>query len=131
VYVVRVVGAAIVRHGRCLVAQRGAQMSSAGKWEFPGGKVEPGERPEDALAREIAEELGIVILVGPWIGRGEARARRSVIVLDVYAAELTGGEPHPTEHAELRWLKADELSSLDWAEADVPILPSVAAWLGS
>ncbi len=104
-------------------------MSAAGKWEFPGGKVEPGESFGEALVREIAEELGIEIAVGHHLGRGEARTLHYAIVLDVYSATLTTGTPRPTEHAELRWLGADELSNLDWAEADIPVLPKVAAWL--
>lgn len=66
-----VVGAAIIEHGRCLVAQRRPEMALAGLWEFPGGKVELSELPQSALEREIREELGLAIDVGPWIGRGE------------------------------------------------------------
>jgi len=104
-------------------------MSAAGKWEFPGGKVEAGESPERALAREIAEELGVAVTVGPHLGQGKARNRRATILLDVYAATLTSGEPCPVEHAALRWVGPDDLATLDWADADVPILPAVASWV--
>ena len=114
--------------GRCLVARRGQGMSSPGKWEFPGGKVEPGERPEAALAREIREELGAAVRVGDWLGRGEAIAGSRRIVLDVFAAESESAEAfHPAEHSELRWLEASALGELDWAEADIPVLPAVKA----
>lgn len=127
--IVKVVGAAIVRDGRCLIAQRGPSMSAPGKWEFPGGKVESGEDASTALRREIEEELGVVIVVGEHLGRGQARSPRRVIVLDVYAAELVGGEPFAHEHGALAWVESDELDAFDWAEPDIPIAPRVAAWL--
>ncbi len=128
-YVVRVVGAAIVQQGRCLAAQRGPGLSAAGKWEFPGGKIEPGESPRAALVREIEEELGVSIAVGEHLGRGEAPGDRSTIQLDVYAARVVRGTPAPTEHSQIQWLEADALAALDWAAADVPVLPRVVAWL--
>lgn len=120
-----VVGAAILREGRCLVARRSASMSAPGLWEFPGGKVEEGELPRQALAREIHEELGVEIAVGDWLGRGEEAAGDHVIVLDVYACELGSGEPLPHEHDACEWLAPDELRRLDWAPPDVPILERV------
>ena len=80
--VIHVVGAAIIEKDRCLVARRGPGMALAGYWEFPGGKVEPGESPEVALVREIREEMGIGIEVGNWIGRGESVVHGRRIVLD-------------------------------------------------
>jgi 8-oxo-dGTP diphosphatase len=104
-------------------------MSLAGKWEFPGGKVEPGESPTVALAREIAEELGLEINVGQHLGTGTATVGTRLVVLDVYAATITGGSISLREHAQIAWATADELPNFDWAEADVPCLPAVAAWL--
>lgn len=120
-----VVGAAILRSGRCLVAQRGPGMSLAGLWEFPGGKVEPRESPQRALIRELREELGVGIEVGPWLGRGESRSGAREVVLDVYAATLVAGEPQPREHAQLRWIPVDEIDTLEWPEADRPVLASL------
>lgn len=127
--VVHVVAAAIARAGRCLVAERGPGMRLPGKWEFPGGKVEPGEAPEAALVREIREELGVQIEVGALLGTGSAPAGDKTIRLDVYAARLLLGEPSLSEHSRVVWASADELATFDWAEADVPSVPPVAEWL--
>ncbi|RYZ04862.1 MAG: (deoxy)nucleoside triphosphate pyrophosphohydrolase [Myxococcales bacterium] len=126
---IQVVAAAIVRSGRCLVAERGPGMLLAGKWEFPGGKVEPNEPPTAALVRELREELGVEIEVGPLLGTGRAPSGNKVIELDVYAARLVSGEPALSEHSRLVWATADELLGFDWAEADVPSVPAVAEWL--
>jgi UPF0271 protein len=126
----RVVGAAIVEGGRVFLTKRSARMSMSGKWEFPGGKVEAGEAPDSALAREVLEELGVAIEVGERIGRGtslQARANGGLrIVLEVYAARRGVGEIRLTEHDEGGWFTADELATLDWPEADLPILPALA-----
>jgi 8-oxo-dGTP diphosphatase len=105
-------------------------MCLPGLWEFPGGKVEPRESPERALAREIREELALEIEVGECLGRSEVRQDGRTLVLDVYAARAAGGrEPFLREHSEVRWVGAGELPGLDWPLADVPILPAVAARL--
>jgi 8-oxo-dGTP diphosphatase len=127
--VVYVVGAAVIRRGRCLVAQRGPTMSAPGRWEFPGGKVEGGETPRVALARELREELAIDASIGRWLGRGRARRPDAQIVLDVYAASLVAGEPRIGEHSAVAWLVGTELLDLEWAEPDVPIVPAVLAAL--
>jgi mutator protein MutT len=127
--VVRVVGAAIREQGKCLVAQRGPAMTHPGKWEFPGGKVEAGESQAEALTREITEELGLLIEVGARLGIGRAVIGGKLIELDVYAARTLGGCLSLAEHAQIAWASADELRDFDWAEADLPVLPAVAAWL--
>ncbi|MEU1809982.1 (deoxy)nucleoside triphosphate pyrophosphohydrolase [Micromonospora sp. WMMD1076] len=117
-----VVGAAIIEGGRVLACERSAPPEVAGRWEFPGGKVEPGEAETDALARECAEELGVRVAVGARVGR-DVRMAHGRSVLRVYAARLLhGDEPKALEHAELRWLSAAELDSVDWLPADVPIV---------
>lgn len=128
---IHVVGAAIVERDRCLVARRSSSMSLPLKWEFPGGKVEPDEEPSEALVREIREELGVEIRVGERIGTGTAEAGTKRVVLDVYAAELLSGDIVLAEHSDFGWFGVDELRELDWAEADVPVLPALYALLGS
>lgn len=123
---IHVVGAAILKNGKCLVAQRGPGMSLAGKWEFPGGKPNDGETPEAALARELHEELGANTDIGKWVGRGESQIGNKRIVLDVYVGELRNpGELSASEHADLRWVDAAGLATLDWPDADIPIIPLV------
>lgn len=129
VNIIRVVGAAIARDGTCLVAQRGPGMSLAGKWEFPGGKVEAGESARAALAREIAEELGLSLDVGKLLGTGTANIGSKLIALDVYAARIVSGTLVLREHSRAVWATAAELVDFDWAEADVPSVPKVIEWL--
>lgn len=112
-----------------MVAQRPAGASFAFRWEFPGGKVEPGEAPSAALERELNEELGVQVLVGEWLARGEVTSGDVHIELDVYEGTLGSGEPEALEHSELRWCSADELGSLHWADADVPVVAVVQARL--
>lgn len=123
--VVRVVGAAILDGDACLVAQRGRRMAAPLKWEFPGGKVEPGEDPRQALEREILEELGLEVAVERRLGVGRHQLPGRRIELEVYAATVTGGELELVEHRQAGWFRAGELGNLDWAEADRPVLPTL------
>ena len=128
---IQVLGAAIAQAGRCLIAQRGPRQSLAGKWEFPGGKVEAGELAPAALAREIVEELGLTVEVGVLLGSGQAHASNTLIQLEVYAAFIIGGALALHEHAQVVWARPEELGDFDWADADVPIVAPVRAWLQS
>jgi 8-oxo-dGTP diphosphatase len=119
----QVVGAAILRDGRVLAARRTRPATAAGRWEFPGGKVESGESPEQALVREVAEELGATIAVTGWLA-GEAPIGLAH-VLTVAVTTLVDGDPDPTEHDEIRWLSAAELGDVDWLEPDRPFLPEL------
>lgn len=117
-----IVGAAIIANGRTLACARVNPPEVAGMWEFPGGKVEPGEMEVEALVRECEEELGVRVEVGARVG-GDVRLGRGNSVLKVYLARLLdGGEPRPLEHSEVRWLTADELDDVVWLPADVPIV---------
>lgn len=100
-------------------------MSAPQKWEFPGGKIEPGEAPREALRREVSEELGIEIHVGTLLGTGSGMVDDRTIHLEVYASRWTSGKLELREHSECGWFDADELDRLDWPEADWPILPAV------
>ncbi|MDR7280834.1 (deoxy)nucleoside triphosphate pyrophosphohydrolase [Catenuloplanes atrovinosus] len=120
-----VVGAAILSGGRVLACARSAPPEVAGRFEFPGGKVEPGESETDAVARECAEELGITVRAGARLG-GDVPLGNGWAVLRVYLAELIGdAQPRALEHRELRWLAADELDSVPWLPADVPIVAAL------
>ena len=124
---IRVVGAVMVRGDRVLCAQRGPLGSLPGKWEFPGGKLEGGESPRAALAREIDEELGIRITVGAHLDTTTHPYPFASVTLDTYFAEIRDGEPFPSEHSELRWCTASELKDLEWAPADVPAVRKLVA----
>jgi 8-oxo-dGTP diphosphatase len=124
-----IVGAAIIAGGRVLAAARSEPPEMAGKWEFPGGKVEPGEDEHAALVRECEEELGVTVEIGVRVGDDIALWHGRAI-LRVYAARLVnGGQPRPIEHAELRWLAAEELDSVAWLPADAPIVAALPPFL--
>ena len=99
-----------------------AARRTGGGWEFPGGKVEVGETPEDAAVREIAEELGCEVSITGWLG--PTVPIRDGLELRVATAVLRDGEPvsTPGEHDEIRWLRPAELAVLDWLPADRPFV---------
>jgi 8-oxo-dGTP diphosphatase len=112
-----VVGVAVRRDGRVLAARR-----TGGGWEFPGGKVEPGESDEQAAVREIAEELGCTITVTGWLAG--TVAIRPGLELRVALATVVDGEPIPRhgDHDAVRWCAVADLPSLAWLPADVPFV---------
>ncbi|MFF4545474.1 (deoxy)nucleoside triphosphate pyrophosphohydrolase [Streptomyces sp. NPDC001435] len=115
-----VVGAALFDGDRLLAARRSAPPELAGRWELPGGKVEPGESPEAALVRELREELGVETeaverVPGEW-------PLKPPYVLHVWTARLRPGSADPKplqDHDELRWLAPAEIWSVDWLDQDV------------
>lgn len=116
-----VVVAAIIQdaEGKYLCCKRAAHKASGDKWEFPGGKAEPGENLEQALIREVREELAVDISVL----RQFDRTTTGEIDLVCFSAELDDQKPtSSTDHSELRWVRENDLSKLDWAEPDVPAL---------
>jgi 8-oxo-dGTP diphosphatase len=122
-----VVGAAVVRDGRVLAARRTRPASAAGRWELPGGAVEPGEDEATALARELHEELalddvGVGERVGPEVALPGGR------VLRIRACRAAG-EPTALEHDALRWVGPDELDAIDWLDADRAVLPALSLLL--
>jgi 8-oxo-dGTP diphosphatase len=124
------VAAVIVLDGRVLACERSAPAEVAGRWEFPGGKVEPGESDAEALARECVEELGVRVEVGARVGPDVPLAHGRA-VLRVFAVTLLNGDrPRALEHAAIRWLGVDELDSVPWLPADRPIVAELPALLG-
>jgi 8-oxo-dGTP diphosphatase len=124
-----IVGAAIIADGRVLACARSDPPEVAGKWEFPGGKVEAGETEVEALIRECDEELGVRVEVGSRVGR-DVRLGHGRAMLRVYLARLVDGDqPQALEHSELRWLAGDELNSVPWLPADAPIVAALTPLL--
>jgi 8-oxo-dGTP diphosphatase len=122
---IEVVGAVVVRDGLVLCAQRGPDGELPSHWEFPGGKVEPGETPQHALRREIHEELGCTVVVGDQVACTAYAYDFGTVTLTTFWCELVSGEPELTEHAELRWVEPAALAALHWAPADVPAVEAV------
>jgi 8-oxo-dGTP diphosphatase len=120
-----VVGAVILKDGEVLCAQRGPDSRLPGLWEFPGGKVDPGETPRQALEREIIEELRCRVEVGEQVERTTYEYDFAVVTLTTFYCSLKEGTPELTEHAAVAWLPPSKLETLDWAPADIPAVKSI------
>ena len=122
-----VVAAAIFRENRVLCVQRSKHTKEykSLKWEFPGGKVEVGESREEALVREIREELSVDIEVSEFLMTIEHTYPDFHLTMHVFKCVLDQGEITLNEHVALKWLSVDELDQLDWAAADVPVVKSL------
>lgn len=114
--------------GRLLACRRPEGKHLAGKWEFPGGKIEAGESPARALVRELQEELAVTVDVGKALTPVVHDYGRGPIELIPLRCRIASGCLHAREHSELRWCTAEELTRLDLAAADLPIL---AEWMTS
>jgi len=128
-----IVAAVIITDGRVLACERSAPPEVAGRWEFPGGKVEPGESDQQALARECVEELGVRVEVGARVGPDVPLAHGRAVLRVFLVTLLDGDTPRALEHASMRWLAADELDTVNWLPADRPIvaeLPGLLSLLG-
>ncbi|MCT1552046.1 (deoxy)nucleoside triphosphate pyrophosphohydrolase [Brevibacterium casei] len=124
--------AAVISHGdRVLACRRNQDKAAGGKWEFPGGKVEAGETDQVALARELSEELGLNnVVVGDLVSRSTSNGSDQSIELACYWVRATRLPVASSDHDSLRWCSVDELSSLDWANADKDAIKELQA-LGS
>ena len=117
-----VAGLIVADDRRVLIAQRRADQKLALRWEFPGGKLERGEAPGDAVARELREELGVDVAVGRvWDVLFHAYPEFDLVML-VYACQIVRGEPRPVEVAQVAWVAAKDLPSWDILEADRPLV---------
>jgi 8-oxo-dGTP diphosphatase len=117
----------VLRDGRVLASRRIEPPRLAGLWEFPGGKVEPGEDDVSALVRELREELQVEVEVGDRLG--EDLPIGATAVLRVYVCRLLDGEPALVDHDEHRWLGADELLDVPWIPVDLPLVEQLRARL--
>lgn len=128
-----VVGGAILREDdgivEVLAAKRGPGRAMSGYWEFPGGKVEDGETEEEALSRELLEELDISVSVKSHIDTSVHSYDFGDISLSVYACIIATGKPTASEHQSLEWVPISELADLTWAPADIPAMEKLRSSL--
>ena len=118
--------AIIVKEGKILIARRAVDQKLAGKWEFPGGKVEDGESPEECLKRELAEEFGIQVEVGEYITSSKHQYDHISIELIAFHTKYISGTFTLTDHDKIEWVKPAELLDYDLAKADVPIAQEIS-----
>lgn len=125
---VRVVGAVIENEQhQILCALRSPDMTLPNLWEFPGGKIEKGETPEESLKREITEELACTVEVRGKVEEVTHEYEAVIVNLLTYKCRVIAGVPTAEEHAELRWVPRNELNQLEWAPADIPTIDKLSA----
>ncbi|MGE6515299.1 8-oxo-dGTP diphosphatase MutT [Lysinibacillus sphaericus] len=123
---VHVVGAIIENEKQeIFCALRSPEMTLANYWEFPGGKIEVGETPEQALIREITEEFNCSIKVGEKVEDTTYEYEKFIVRLETYKAQLLKGKPVAIEHAETRWVSRKQLFELNFAPADIPAVEKI------
>ena len=111
--------------GRVLIAQRPEGKSMAGLWEFPGGKIESGERPEDALIRELREELGIAVkeaCLAPFTFASHTYGAFHLL-MPLFVCRRWEGTPEPKHHAALKWVRPKDMKDYPMPAADLPLIP--------
>ncbi len=121
-----VTAAVIIRDGRVLITRRAEGQAHAGWWEFPGGKVEEGESPEECLRRELREELGVDTIIGAKLAESIYEYDTGSIRLMAYETTITAGEIRLTVHEEALWAGVSDLESLMLLPADRPIAEAVS-----
>ncbi len=122
---ISVVGAVIISDGLVLCAQRAETGELPGMWEFPGGKIESGESMQEALRREIEEELGCSVEVGRKIESTTHEYDFAAITLTTFYCEIFAGTPLPKEHLALKWVHPSALNEFNWAPADIPAVNQI------
>ena len=128
---IHVVAAIIIEKGKVFAAKRKDAGELALKWEFPGGKIESGETGEEAIVREIMEELSATIVVDRYLMTVEHQYKTFHLTMDAYQCTVTDGTLEISEHVDSHWLPVEELHSLDWAAADIPIVDAIVRMLGN
>lgn len=126
-----VTAAVIVKDGKVFAARRGKGKHLQGCWEFPGGKLEQGESPEECLDRELVEEFDIESQVGHLVGESIYDYGEKVIKLIAYRVTHISGEFELHDHDEMRWLSIENLMDVEWAPADIPLLENVRKLLSA
>ncbi len=124
---IRVCAAIFEQGGLIMSARRKKGSHLAGFWEFPGGKIEPGETPEACLVRELEEEFGIIAEVGMFIGESIFDYGTKIIQLLAYKITSFTGELQPVDHDSIQWLSLNELDDVKWAPADIPLIQQYKA----
>lgn len=124
---ITVTAAIIQTNGKTLAARKKSGLPLAGLWEFPGGKIEPGETPEESLKRELEEELGILCRIGQYFGESIYDYNDKVVHLLGYLVTPVTTSFTLTDHDEIRWLTPEELFSVNWAPADLPLVEKLLA----
>ena len=117
---IHVVGAVVVSSGEVLCVQRGPNGTLPGLWEFPGGKIEPGETAQEALRREVVEELQCNVTVGEEVTTTRHEYDFGIVHLTTFYCELVDGSPQLSEHSDMTWRDPADLRHLAWAPADIP-----------
>ena len=125
---VRVVAAIIIEEGKVFATERGYGEFEGG-WEFPGGKIEAGESPQDALVREIKEELDTVIKVGDLVDTVEYDYPKFHLSMDCFICSIVSGDLILKEHHAAKWLTKDNLCSVNWLPADEGLISKIKAYL--
>lgn len=122
---IEVVAAAIVKNGKLFIAKRPDKGEVGLKWEFPGGKIEPGETMEAAIKREIREELSATIEVSKKITTVKHQYNSFHLTMHIFLCSLFGNDPVISEHVDSCWIDKNQLKDFDWAPADLKILDQV------
>ena len=108
-----------------------AERADGAGWEFPGGKVDVGETKEQALEREIQEELNVTIRVGSYVGQSTVDIHTKRIAMDLFGGHIVSGSITLTDHLQSRWISVDEINDFVWAPADIPLLDAVRSYMNN
>lgn len=119
---IKVTAAVIEKNGKILIAKRRKSDRMGGKWEFPGGKIDLGETPEECLRRELKEELGIEADIGGFLCSCKFKYFKMPLELLVYRASHVSGDMHPHEHDEIKWVELSALGNYDFVKADIEVV---------